>query len=126
MEKMTNKKALEFVLGLEEVKANSEVFAKLEKMLVQVEKKNKSATKDGKKVMTKEQKLNEEIKVVLLEVLGQYNEPKAIKELQTENEQISVTIYSNQKISALLRQLIKENLVYRVEEKRVAKFILKR
>lgn len=113
MIKMTNKLALEFVLGLEEVVANEEVFAKLSKMLEQVEKKNTSVDKDGKKVLSVTQKQNEEIKVLILEEL---DEPKQIKELSLMEK------YSNQKLSALIRQLVAENKVERIEEKKVAKF----
>ena len=61
---------------------------------------------------------NEEIKAQILEVMT--SEPKAIKELQAENE--SLAEYTNQKLSALLKQLVGENKVERIEEKRVAKF----
>ena len=43
-----------------------------------------------------------------------------VKELQAENE--SLAEYTNQKLSALLKQLVGENKVERIEEKRVAKF----
>lgn len=124
MKKLTNVLALEMVLGMEEVKANAELMAKLETMKAQFEKKNKSATKDGKKVLSAEQKKNEVIKEKLIEILSAYDEPKAIKELQAENEEIGSAIYSNQKLSALFRQLIEMGVVERVEEKRVAKFKL--
>ena len=113
--KLTNVLALEMVLGMEEVKSNQELVEKLTKMKEQFEKKNNSGT--GKK-LTKTQIENEEIKAQILEVLT--SEPKAIKELQAENE--SLAEYTNQKLSALLKQLVGENKVERIEEKRVAKF----
>ena len=113
--KLTNVLALEMVLAMEEVKSNQELVEKLTKMKEQFEKKNNSGT--GKK-LTKTQIENEEIKAQILEVLT--SEPKAIKELQAENE--SLAEYTNQKLSALLKQLVGENKVERVEEKRVAKF----
>lgn len=114
--KLTNVLALEMVLAMEEVKSNQELVEKLTKMKEQFEKKNNSST--GSKKLTKTQIENEEIKAQILEVMT--SEPKAIKELQAENE--SLAEYTNQKLSALLKQLVNENKVERVEEKRVAKF----
>ena len=117
--KLTNVVALEMVLAMEEVKLNQELVEKLTKMKEQFEKKNNSGT--GSKKPTKIQIENEKIKVQILEVMT--SEPKAIKELQAENE--SLAEYTNQKLSALLKQLVSENKVERVEEKRVAKFKIK-
>ena len=114
--KLTNVLALEMVLAMEEVKSNQELVEKLTKMKEQFEKKNNSST--GSKKLTKTQIENEEIKAKILEVMT--SEPKAIKELQAENE--SLAEYTNQKLSALLKQLVGENKVERVEEKRAAKF----
>ena len=116
MKKLTNVLALEMVLAMEEVKSNQELVEKLTKMKEQFEKKNNSST--GSKKLTKTQIENEEIKAQILEVMT--SEPKAIKELQAENE--SLAEYTNQKLSALLKQLVGENKVERVEEKRTAKF----
>ena len=116
MKKLTNVLALEMVLGMAEVQANTELVAKLETMKAQFEKKNSS--KSGEKKPTKTQIENEEIKAQILEVMT--SEPKAIKELQAENK--SLAEYTNQKLSALLKQLVGENKVERVEEKRTAKF----
>ena len=114
--KLTNVLALEMVLAMEEVKSNQELVEKLTKMKEQFEKKNNSSS--GSKKLTKTQIENEEIKAQILEVMT--SEPKAIKELQAENE--SLAEYTNQKLSALLKQLVGENKVERVEEKRTAKF----
>ena len=114
--KLTNVLALEMVLSMEEVKSNQELVEKLTKMKEQFEKKNNSST--GSKKLTKTQIENEEIKAQILEVMT--SEPKAIKELQAENK--SLAEYTNQKLSALLKQLVGENKVERVEEKRTAKF----
>lgn len=114
--KLTNVLALEMVLSMEEVMSNQELVEKLTKMKEQFEKKSNSGT--GSKRLTKTQIENEEIKAQILEVMT--SEPKAIKELQAENE--SLAEYTNQKLSALLKQLVGENKVERVEEKRVAKF----
>lgn len=125
MKKLTNVVALEMVLAMREVQENSELVEKLTTMKNQFEKKNKSSVNaNGEKILTAEQKKNESLKEILLTILAQYDEPKAIKELQAENDEINPTIYSNQKISALFRQLLKEGKIERIEEKRVAKFKL--
>lgn len=118
--KLTNILALEMVLGMNEVKSNSELVEKLIAMKTQFEKKSGKTSKGGK--LTKAQEVNEEIKQVILNVLEGEKTPKSIKELQAENEVLSVNLYSNQKISALLRQLIKDGFVVRTEEKRIAMF----
>ena len=121
--KLTNLVALEMVLAMEEVQANQELVAKLELMKAQFEKKNKSGVRaDGTKILTAEQKKNEGIKEQLIEVLARCEEPQQIKDLMKMEE---FSEYSNQKLSALLKQLVTAEKVERVEEKKVAKFKIK-
>lgn len=123
MEKLTNVKALEMVLGMAEVQANVELVEKLTKMKEQFEKKNKSSVgADGKKVLTVEQRKNEVLKETILEVLARYEEPKQVKDLISENEEL--TEYTGQKISALITQLVKAEKVVKVADKKVSKFQL--
>ena len=123
MTKLTNVLALEMVLGMAEVQANVELVEKLTKMKEQFEKKNKSSVgADGKKVLTAEQKKNEVLKETILEVLTRYEEPKQIKELIAENEEL--VGYTGQKISALITQLLKAEKVVKVVDKNVSKFQL--
>lgn len=123
MTKLTNVLALEMVLGMAEVQANVELVEKLTKMKEQFEKKNKSSVgADGKKVLTAEQKKNEGLKETILEVLTRYEEPKQIKELIAENEELAS--YTGQKISALITQLLKAEKVVKVVDKNVSKFQL--
>ena len=123
MVKLTNVLALEMVLGMKEVQANVELVEKLTKMKEQFEKKNKSSVgADGKKVLTAEQKKNEGLKETILEVLTRYEEPKQIKELIAENEELAS--YTGQKISALITQLLKAEKVVKVVDKNVSKFQL--
>lgn len=117
MEKLTNVKALDMVLSFEVVVANEELFEKLTTMRNQFAKKNAS---DGKP--TKNQLANNCIKETLVTVLEKYNEPKTIKDLQAENSEIGTDKYSNQKISALFKQMVAENVIVRTEIKRVAHF----
>ena len=120
---LTNVVALEMVLVMEEVQANQELVAKLELMKAQFEKKNKSGVRaDGTKILTAEQKKNEIIKEQLIEVLARCEEPQQIKDLMRMEE---FSEYSNQKLSALLKQLVTAEKVERVEDKKVAKFKIK-
>ena len=121
--KLTNVVALEMVLAMKEVQANQELVAKLELMKAQFEKKNKSGVRaDGTKILTAEQKKNEGIKEQLIEVLARCEEPQQIKDLMRMEE---FSEYSNQKLSALLKQLVTAEKVERVEDKKVAKFKIK-
>ena len=121
--KLTNVVALEMVLAMKEVQANQELVAKLELMKSQFEKKNKSGVRaDGTKILTAEQKKNEGIKEQLIEVLARCEEPQQIKDLMKMEE---FSQYSNQKLSALLKQLVTAEKVERVEDKKVAKFKIK-
>ena len=123
MVKLTNVLALEMVLGMKEVQANVELVEKLTKMKEQFEKKNKSSVgADGKKVLTAEQKKNEILKETILEILARYEEPKQVKDLISENEEL--TEYTGQKISALMTQLVKAEKVVKVADKKVSKFQL--
>ena len=123
MVKLTNVLALEMVLGMAEVQANVELVEKLTKMKEQFEKKNKSSVgADGKKVLTAEQKKNEILKETILEILARYEEPKQVKDLISENEEL--TEYTGQKISALITQLVKAEKVVKVADKKVSKFQL--
>lgn len=123
MVKLTNVLALEMVLGMAEVQANVELVEKLTKMKEQFEKKNKSSVgADGKKILTAEQKKNEGLKEIILEVLTRYEEPKQVKDLIAENEELAS--YTGQKISALITQLVKAEKVVKVVDKKASKFQL--
>lgn len=123
MTKLTNVLALEMVLGMAEVQANVELVEKLTKMKEQFEKKNKSSVgADGKKVLTVEQRKNEVLKETILEVLARYEEPKQVKDLITENEELAS--YTGQKISSLITQLVKAEKVVKVIDKKASKFQL--
>lgn len=111
MEKITNVKALSIVLDTCELSA--EVRAKLEKMKAQFEKKNSAEKKP-----TATQIANEGIKNVILETLG--NSSLTITEMQKINGELAEL--SNQKISALLKQMVESGSVVREEIKRKAHF----
>lgn len=111
MEKITNVKALAYVL--ENCELTAEVKAKLEKMKAQFEKKNSAEKKP-----TATQIANEGIKNVILEILGEKS--MTITEMQKANTELSEL--SNQKISALLKQMMDNGSIVREEIKRKAHF----
>ena len=111
MEKITNVKALEFVLANCELSA--EYKEKIEKMKAQFEKKNSAEKKP-----TATQIANEGIKSVILEVLN--GKTMTISEMQKASAEL--TPLSNQKISALLKQMVDNGTVIRIEDKRKAYF----
>lgn len=116
MKKLTYTEALEMVLAIDEVKENETLAEKLETLLNQMAKKGSSAS-EKEKAKNEE---NEAIKEEILEVLNRITVRQAIKELQAESELLSG--YTNQKLSALIRQMVKDEILERVELKRVAKF----
>lgn len=78
----------------------------------------------GKKA-TATQKLNEEIKTVILEILGEVDKGMTVTEILATNRFVDFGVMSNQKISALLRQLIEADKVEKNVEKKVSYFTLK-
>ena len=111
MEKITNVKALEFVLA--NANLPKEYAEKIEKMKAQFEKKNSAEKKP-----TATQIANEGIKSVILEVIGEKS--MTITEMQKVNGELAEL--SNQKISALLKQMVENGSVVREEIKRKAYF----
>ena len=80
---------------------------------------NKKANRTG---TTKTQKENEGIKEKIIEALVRIATPVSITELQEQDEEMAQ--YSNQKISALLTQLIKEEKVVRNKDKKKSVFTI--
>lgn len=80
---------------------------------------NKKANRTG---TTKTQKENEGIKEKIIEALVRIATPVSITELQEQDEEMAQ--YSNQKISALLTQLIKEEKVVRSKDKKKSLFTI--
>lgn len=112
MEKITNVKALSYVLENAELPA--EIREKVEKMKAQFEKKNSAEKKP-----TAVQVANESIKANILngmEIGKKYTITDLMKEIPACAE------LSNQRVSALVRQLVIDKAVERTEEKRKAYF----
>lgn len=98
------------------VKDNVELVAFIDNELDLLSKKNSKST------MSKTQVENENIKKVIVNALTEIDTPVTITELQKANENLA--IYSNQKISALLKQLVDNEIVKKVVEKKVARFYI--
>ena len=79
--------------------------------------------KKANKTMTKTQKENQEIAKVIVEVLANATEPLRIRDIQDKNEVLDTL--SNQKMSALLTQLVKNEVVEKVTDKKVTYFKIK-
>ena len=71
---------------------------------------------------TKNQKENEGIKETILEVLAGLNEPITVTDFLKADERVAE--YSNQKVSALMKQLVDANKVVKIIEKKKSYFKL--
>ena len=110
--KMTYVKALE--IAMKAVEDNKEVTEKLEALKESISKKNSVERKP-----TATQKANEEYKKAILSFM-EVGKKYTISELM--KEVVELADLSNQRVSALVRQLKDSGLVERTEEKRKAYF----
>ena len=110
--KMTYVKALE--IAMEAVKDKTEVAEKLEALKVSIAKKNSAERKP-----TATQKANMAYKGAILDFM-EVGKKYTISELM--KEVVELADLSNQRVSALVRQLKDDGLVERTEEKRKAYF----
>ena len=110
--KMTYVKALE--IAIKAVEDNKEVAEKLEALKASVAKKNSAERKP-----TATQKANEGYKTAILEFM-EVGKKYTITDLM--KEVVELADLSNQRVSALVRQLKEDGLVLREEEKRKAYF----
>ena len=107
---ITYSQALEIAIA----NVDAEVAEKLTALKAQIEKRHSSSSP------TKTQKANEGVKAEILEALATVSEPITVSELLG----ILPNSYTNQKISALLRQLKDAGKVEKVIDKKVSRFIL--
>ena len=77
--------------------------------------------KSGSKGMTKTQKENELIKATIVDVLSAITEPCTVSELLADAR---LNSFTNQKISALLRQLVISGAVVKKTEGKKTRFVL--
>ena len=116
MTKMTQKIALNYVI--DNCELPEEVKAKIESMIVALEKKS---AKSGERKPTKTQVANEGFKAIIVDNMEHgrlYTITEIAKEMPFGEE------LSNQRVSALVRQLKDAGIVVRTEEKRKAYFSL--
>ena len=103
--KMTNKGALQYVM--ENCEIPQEVREKLEKMVEQLEKKSSAPKK-----LTKEQEQNVIYKEQILSVMST-EEGETVTDIMKKLPALQELGYQNQKWSALITQLAKDNKVER-------------
>ena len=112
--KLTKRDLFNKLLEVEEIGANEELVGFINHELELLEKKaNRTGT-------TKTQKENEGIKDIILETLRLEGAPMTITQLQETDKTLEGL--SNQKISALLAQLVNTNKVIRTKDKKTTLF----
>lgn len=114
MEKMTNKKALEFVLN--NCIVPQEVSEKLEKMIEQLDKKSSAPKKP-----TKTQVENEGYMTLIMEALTE--EGQTVSELMKKIPEFED--FSNQKVAALVKKLVDAGKIEKVVVKGRSYFLKK-
>lgn len=114
--KVTKREYYGEILAMAEVQARQDLVDFINH---EIELLNKKASA---KRPTKVQIENENIKGIILETLENLDKAVSISEMQDANEELANL--SNQKISALLSQLVKSGKVARVEDKRKTLFKL--
>ena len=121
IKKLTKRDYFNQLKDLNEVKANPELVKFIEHELELLAKKNASG--EGK--MTAAQLANEGIKAEILECMEK--EPNRMFTISEMQKEFPCCIeLSNQRISALIRQLKEDNKVERIEDKRKAFFRIAR
>lgn len=114
---MTKREMFVAIANVAEVAANAEMVDFLNRQIELLDNRKSS----GSKGLTKTQKENESIKRVIIEVLSEHDHPITISEM-LKDERLSA--YSNQKMSALLRQMGEEGTkeVRKIKDKKVSLF----
>ena len=118
--KITKKMVVEMMLADEKIVANEVFNAYLENELKLLKKKSEN------KKATKNQEANVAIKTDILEVMANMA-PSTATEIMNAVKSIDTEKYAtltNQRVSALLKQLIEDNKVVKSVDKKVSKFAL--
>ena len=118
--KITKRMVVEMMLADEHIVDNEVYVAYLKNELELLKKKS-----ENKKV-TKNQEANVEIKADILEVMV-HMAPSTATEIMNAVKSVDIVKYAtltNQRVSALLRQLIEDNKVVKSVDKKVSKFAL--
>ena len=112
---MTKREMFVAIANVAEVSANAEMVEFLNHQIELLD-----ARKSGKG-LTKTQKANEEVKAVIAEVLADTGEKMTVTELINDDR---LNGYTNQKISALLRQMVEAGKVVKTIEGKKAFFVV--
>lgn len=112
--KITKREKFEMLMKISEVKENPILIEFVQREIELLEKKNSSEKKP-----TANQVANDGIKEAIAETLAD-GKMMTITEMQKASAELGEL--SNQKISALIRQMIMDGLVVKVEDKRKAYF----
>lgn len=115
--KMTKKDYFNELLKIEAVASNGSLVDFINHELELLDKKS------SKSALSKTQVENNNIKDVIVSVLQESARPMTITEIQAVNEDLKEL--SNQKISALLKQLVDTDLVERIVDKKKTYFQIK-
>lgn len=115
--KITKREKFEMLMALSEVQANPILSEFIEHEIELLAKKNSAEKKP-----TEKQTENAGIKDIIIEVLTDEEKGMTISAMQKKNADLGE--YSNQKISALVRQMILDGIVEKTEEKGKAYFRL--
>ena len=115
--KMTKKDYFKELLQIEAVASNKDLVDFINHEVELLEKKSSKST------LSKTQVENNNIKDIIMNVLQESAKPMTITEIQSVNEDLKEL--SNQKISALLKQLVDTDLVERVVDKKKTYFQIK-
>jgi len=108
---MTKREMFVAIANVAEVAANEEMMTFINHEIDLLD-----ARKSSKKGLTKTQKENEDVKKTILDVLADFGDKMTVTEMLTDDR---LHGFSNQKISALLRQLvISEQVVKEIEGKK--------
>ena len=118
--KITKKMVVEMMLADQHIVANETFKAYLENELALLKKKSEN------KKATKNQEANVEIKADILQVMA-HMAPSTATEIMNAVKAVDTEKYAtltNQRVSALLKQLIEDNKVVKSVDKKVSKFAL--
>ena len=115
MKKMTKREKFEMLMAIDEVKSNPTLSEFITHELELLAKKNTSEKKP-----TAVQVANEGLKEIIMDVLMDNGGLMTVTDIQKSCEELAEL--SNQKLSALVRQLKEDGKVEKVEEKRKAYF----
>ena len=116
-QKLTKKDYFNMILNLTEVKTNEELTTFIEHEIELLE--NKSANRKPTKTQTK----NNDLRIAILDNMEDDKRYTIAEIIQAVPELRNDETITCQKVSALITQLKKDNLVTRIEEKRKAYFI---